>query len=53
MTFAVEQQAKSGLGGLHWVRVAGAFETRGLAEATIARRAVRVGAPMRIVEIGE
>ena len=50
MIFAIEQQAKSGLGMLHWVRVAGPFRSRAEAEAAMDRRAVRIGAPMRVVE---
>ena len=50
MTFAIEQQHKSGLGSLTWVRVAGPFRTRVEAEASMDRRAVRIGAPMRVVE---
>ena len=49
--FAVEQQAKSGLGALSWLRVAGPFATRAEAEGAMTRRQLRIDAPMRVVEI--
>lgn len=51
MKFAVEQQVKSGLGGLHWLRVAGPFQTRGEADASVARRQIVIDAPMRVTEV--
>jgi cell division septation protein DedD len=49
MDWYVEQQHKSGLGNLQWLKVAGPFRSRAEAEATLARREQRIGAPMRIV----
>lgn len=37
MKYAVEQQTRSGLGELHWLRVAGPFDTRAEAERVHAR----------------
>jgi hypothetical protein len=50
MRFAVEQQVKSGLGVLHWLRVAGPFDTHSEAERVVIRRSMRSDAPLRIVE---
>lgn len=50
MRFAVEQQVKSGLGVLHWLRVAGSFDTRAEAERVMTRLQRR-DVPLRIVEI--
>lgn len=52
MHFSIEQQAKSGLGGLHWVRVAGPFDSRAEAEAALSRRQRHIGAPQRVVSVG-
>jgi hypothetical protein len=52
MRWAVEQQAKTGLGALHWLRVAGPFATQAEAEAAMARRQLRIDAPMRVTSIG-
>lgn len=52
MRFAVEQQTKTGLGSLHWLRVAGPFATQAEADAALSRRQVRIGAPMRVTAIG-
>jgi hypothetical protein len=52
MRFAVEQQVKSGLGVLHWLRVAGPFETRAEAERVMTRLSRR-DLPLRIAESGE
>jgi hypothetical protein len=49
--FAIEQQHKSGLGSLDWLRVAGPFATRAEAEGAITRRQQRIDAPMRVVEL--
>jgi hypothetical protein len=49
MRFAVEQQVKSGLGVLHWLRVAGSFETRPEAER-VATRLSKRDAPVRVVD---
>jgi hypothetical protein len=51
MGWYLEQQHKSGLGNLQWLKVAGPFGTRAEAEATLARREQRIGAPMRIVMV--
>lgn len=51
MSFAIEQQARSGLGDLHWLRVAGPFDTRADADAALARRAVRIRGPERVVAV--
>lgn len=47
----VEQQAKSGLGNLQWLRVAGPYRTHAEADAAALRREKRIGAPMRLVEV--
>lgn len=51
MTFAVEQQATSGMRDLVWLRVAGPFDTRREAECVLSRREVRIAAPLRVVAI--
>ena len=52
MKFFVEQQVKSGLGALHWLRVAGGFDTRAEAERVKTRLSCR-DVPLRIVEMAE
>jgi len=52
MRFAVEQQVKSGLGVLHWLRVAGGFESRAEAERVMTRLSRR-DVTLRIAEIPE
>jgi hypothetical protein len=47
--FAVEQQVKSGLRDLYWLRVAGSFDTRAEAERVMTRLARREF-QLRIVE---
>lgn len=49
MRFFVEQQVKSGLGNLHWLRVAGGFDSRAEAERVMARLQRR-DVPLRIVD---
>lgn len=50
MGWYLEQQHKSGLGNLQWLRVAGPYRTHAEADAAALRREKRVGAPIRIVE---
>lgn len=48
--FAIEQQTKSGLGHLQWLRVAGPFPTEAEAER-FKHRLDRRGLPLRIVKV--
>lgn len=49
MAWAVEQQAKSGLGQLEWLKVAGPFDTQAQAEKIAGRLEGRHGLPARVV----
>lgn len=50
MIYVVQQQAKSGLGELVWLSVAGPFASRAEVDAVVTRRAARISAAMRVVE---
>lgn len=47
----VEQQVKSGLGDLHWIKAGGSFVDKAMAEAIAARITNRTGLPTRLVEV--
>lgn len=50
MIWTVEQQAKSGLGQIFWLKVSGPFTTKAEAEWSAERRQTALGQPTRVVE---
>lgn len=51
--FNVEQQAKSGLGQLQWLKASGPFEDKSMADAVAGKLQGRTGLPTRVVELGK